>query len=205
MSSILLAHDRPRAHSRGHSGFTLLEMMAVVLIIALLSGIALPNLGIFRARALRMEARDLSGQMALARQQAIVTGKPHRLLIDLDHSSYWIEWWVSDAEAEDRPPGPPEPRDPGAPLDLLPPRDETYAYRPIPYQFGRETVLDPRFYFDGVESGGEWIKEGTAQVVFDRDGSTDPSEIVITDEDGYAVALEVNPLLETVKIHDESD
>jgi len=108
-------------------------------------------------------------------------------------------------EAEDRPPGSPEPRDAEAPIDLLPPEDETYAYRPIPYQFGRDTYLDPRFYFDGVESAGDWVNEGMAHVVFERDGSTDPSEIVITDEDGYAVALEVLPLLETVKLHDELD
>ena len=70
---------KPRAH-----GFSIIEIMAVVLIIGLLMTLVLPNLGSRRAAGLRDQARVVAGYLELARQRAIVTGKPHRLFLALE-------------------------------------------------------------------------------------------------------------------------
>src|SRR5262245_41978407 len=69
-------------------GFTLIEILAVVAILALVAAFVAPNFGGMRLRALRAEAKQLSGQLELARQRAIVTGVPHRLWFELDQAEY---------------------------------------------------------------------------------------------------------------------
>jgi type II secretion system protein H len=75
---------------RRRAAFTLIEMIAVVAIFALLAAFVAPNLGILSSRRLEQEAQRLSGQLELARQRTVVTGIPHRLAIDLDRGSYWL-------------------------------------------------------------------------------------------------------------------
>ena len=87
---------------RRRAGFTLIEMMAVVAIFALLAGFVAPNLGLLSSRRLQQQAEQISAQLELARQRAIVTGIPHRLAIDLEGGSYWLEWYVTEAEATGR-------------------------------------------------------------------------------------------------------
>ena len=74
-------------------------MLAVVAIFALLAAFVAPNLGLLSSRRLQQQAERISAQLELARQRAIVTGIPHRLAIDLDRGSYWLEWFVTQAEA----------------------------------------------------------------------------------------------------------
>jgi len=198
-----------RAYARKDAAFTLLEILSVVAIFALLAGIAMPNFSGVQARNVRNEAQRIVGALELARQRAIVTGVPHRLFIDLDGASYWIEWLVGDSAAEgDEAPGEPatgaDPLDLLAlgPLDLSAPRDEERSYHPLPGLAGRPTALEGSIEFASVETTGGWIDRGETFVRFERDGSADATTIVIAHESGVAVALEVLPLADTVRIHD---
>ena len=69
-------------------GFSLIEMLAVVLIFALMAMFVLPNFESVRSRALGHAAERIASRLELARQRTIVTGVPHRLWIDLDDDSY---------------------------------------------------------------------------------------------------------------------
>ena len=187
-------------------GFTLIEIMAVVVIIGLLMALVLPGLGATSRRELLRQARDLASYLELARQRAVTTGVSHRVLIDLEQGGYFVEWYVN----EDGAPSPParggEPEldlDDTGPLSLAPPADESFDYRPIPSQSGGERWLKDGFFFEGVDTAEGWFEGGLVAVVFDSDGTADAAQIVISDPDNQSVDLDVAPLLETVRIRVE--
>jgi type II secretory pathway pseudopilin PulG len=166
-------------------------MLAVVAIFALMASFVLPNLGVFRSRALRHQAERLAGLLELARQRSVVTAVPHRVVIDIDAGSYRLEWLVTEDEAS----GEPAPAEPVAldlrgdtPLPLAAPREAQREYRPLPGRLGRRTAVDYELIFAGIETPEGWIDRGEVFVAFDRDGTT----------------LDVLPLADAVRIRDET-
>jgi len=187
-------------------GFTLIEIMAVILILGLAMALLLPAVGAGGGAKLHRQGERLAAVLELARQRAVVTGKPHRVVIDLHQGSYFVEWLVKPAKAEDE--EAPEPIESlaaveGNQIDLAPPLSETPEYFPIPNRFGGVDWLDDGFFFEGVDSAEGWIERGEVFVVFDWDGSTDAAEILISDPDTRTIEIGVAPLLEQVRIRDE--
>jgi type II secretory pathway pseudopilin PulG len=175
----------------------------VVAIFALLAAFVAPNLGLISTRRLEQQAKSISAQLELARQRAIVTGVPHRLAIDLDRGSYWLEWLVTQAEATGEQESPPELDLRGStPISLAPPPKAVREFRPLPGLFGRETAMEESLRFQVVETSAGSFERGETFVVFERDGTASSTEIVLADDDGHALALLVQPLAEAVRIHD---
>jgi prepilin-type N-terminal cleavage/methylation domain-containing protein len=185
-------------------GFTLIEILAVVAILALVAAFVVPNLGGLRRRALRAEARQIAAQLELARQRAIVTGIPHRLWLELDEAEYRLEWLTEDpAEAEVAAAEAEIDLDGNTPLSLAAPPVPVLEYRPIPGNFGNLQVVSDPFYFEAVETQQGRITSGQVSVEFARDGTADYTEIYLQTADGDHVALDVHPLDERVRIrHD---
>jgi len=208
---------------RAQHGFTLIEIMAVALIMMLMMALVIPNLGSTRDSALRDQARELASHLEFARQRAVMTGQPHRLLIDVEAGAYRLEWFVSEnrasgiedpTEQEAVPPAEGALVDPVSGLDLGsilggaapsfgPPTHEQRSYHGIPGLLGRDVWLDQDLYVEGVETPEGWLTKGEVAVVFERDGTTDAAEIVLANENDYQLTLEVRPLLEMVRIHDD--
>jgi len=198
-----------RADERKNAAFTLLEILSVVAILALIAGIAMPNFSGVQVREVRNQAQQMVSALELARQRAIVTGVPHRLFIDLDGASYWVEWLVGDSVAEGEEPPEPVPTsvDPlgladVGPLDLSAPREAERSYHPLPGLAGRPAVLADSIEFASVETDVGSVDRGETFIRFERDGTTDATTIVLAHESGVAVALEVLPLADTVRIRD---
>jgi len=82
-------------------GFTLLEVVVVLAIVALAAGIVLPRLGDLRARRLEDAARRLADAATLARERAILGGTPTVLVVDLDRG----RWRAEDAASVPLPSG----------------------------------------------------------------------------------------------------
>lgn len=196
------AEETPRA--RLWSAFTLIEILAVILIMGLAMALVLPNLGVRQTSALRNEAVRVAAQLELARQLAVVTGRPHQMLIDVENGSFRLEWFgvapeveaIEESEAVD-------PYAPRTLIDLGPPTDER-SYHPIDGRFGGDSFLASEFFFQGLDTAEGWFESGEIVLVFQSDGTTDAAELVIADDNGNAVILEIRPLLDTVRIfHDE--
>ncbi|MCA9502083.1 MAG: type II secretion system protein [Spirochaetaceae bacterium] len=213
-----LRPDAGRARTPGRrAGFTLIELMAVVLLIALAMTTLAPQLSSSKQRLLKEASESIASSLEFARQRAVLTGVPHRLLIDLEEGGYRVEWWVTEDEAmaalgeEDAGGGfgnlllgglggPTAAPDPDAPIDLHPPEHAARDYYPVPgTEAGRFTWLDDALYFVGVEGTSGWVEGGDAEIAFDADGTTEYTLLEIADADDHSITLEIEPLLDRVR------
>jgi len=183
----------------------LIEMIAVVAIFALLVAVVAPNLGRLSGRTLREAADDLAARLELARQRTVVTGIPHRLWIDLDAALYRLEWLASES-AERASEAPARPADlelrGETPLPLEAPRDETQAYRPLPGSLGRDEVLAGSLAFRGVETPAGFTDRGEVVIGFAPDGTADATTVILDDDSGHGLLIDVLPLAEAVRVSD---
>jgi type II secretion system protein H len=201
------AQAEPRALRARRSAFTLLEMLAVVLIMGLVAAIVLPSVGARTGAQLRDQANHLANDLEFARQRTVMTAVPHRLLLDLDGAAYRVEWLVTDAEAlgEETPaPDLDAELSDQKNLDLKPPRGSERSFHPLPTALGRTVILTDGIEFASVETGQGAVDRGAVTVTFERDGTVDPTSIVLTDASGHRVALELAPLDEAVLVRDAS-
>lgn len=182
---------------RRAAGFTLIEMLAVVALFGLIAAMVVPSLDLGGSRAVRDEANAIAAAVEYARQRAVMTGRMHVVVVDVDTGSHWVEWAA-----------PPEPK-PAAPanaertLDFVPPAMETGERAPVPGEFGRPHVADDRVVIAGVEVGNGLAERGEVELRIDGDGATEPAAIVLTDEDGgHAVRVEIEPLADLVQVVD---
>jgi len=190
-----------RGARRAASGFTLVELLAVLVIFGLLAAIALPNLGIRSSRMLDEEARRLAGSLEFARQRAVMTGVPHRVLVDLDQAAYRVEWHGrgDDDPAAAEESGLAEAGASPAKLALSPPGAAEREFEPLAGSLGDVFMLDEAVHFAGVDTAEGTFEQGTVQIVFQRDGTSDPAAVVLESDGGRRVALYVAPLADAVR------
>jgi prepilin-type N-terminal cleavage/methylation domain-containing protein len=203
-----------RTGSDRRAGFTLIELMAVVAIMAMMFALGIPRLARSPWKPLEEEAEQIAQTLRFARQRAIMTGVPHRLLIDLEEGGYTIEWLAEqealdggdglagfaallsgggmDAldSAEERPS-----------LDFVPRRRAEREYHPIPHsRMGVFRWLDEAHYFVGVDGPGGWVESGDYAIVFAADGTTDSILLTLADAQDHRLVLEIEPLLQSVRM-----
>lgn len=178
-------------------------MLAVVLIMGLVASIVIPAVGSRSAAQLRDQANQLANDLEYARQRTVMTAFPHRLFLDLDGAAYRVEWLVTDAEAEGRDDPPPDldaELSGEKKLDLAPPRGGERSFRPLPTQLGRTALLTDGIEFAAVDAGEGPVSRGAVTVTFERDGTVEPTRIVLMDASGHRVALDLAPLDEAVVV-----
>ena len=89
--------------SRGRAGFTLLESIMVLVIIAIAATLAIPMIeGGFDSREVRRAARQLASTMHYCRGEAVSLGAPQELVIDTYRNTIHTTGFDRWAELTDR-------------------------------------------------------------------------------------------------------
>ena len=182
---------------------------------AMVFGLGIPRLTSSSFDHLENEAENIAQSLRFARQRAIMTGAPHRLLIDLEEGGYLVEWYVSEGRALGRGEGNGGAdfssalfagedlgyEDEGITLDLVPRRQAERDYFPIPNpEMGTFRWLDEALYFVGAEGSTGWVESGDYAIVFYADGTTDPVRLELADADDRHVTLEIEAILQKVHL-----
>jgi prepilin-type N-terminal cleavage/methylation domain-containing protein len=184
----------------GRDGFTLLELLIVIGLIASLSYVLATQLGFASASDPRESARTLGAELRYASERAIATDATHRWVIDLDEQRFRLE------RVDEREPEPERELSTTAELLDLRPPTPTFESKPIPTRNGDWHRLDADdVAIDAVRVGDAEYKKGLAAIAFAATGASDPAEIVFVNEDGERVALEVLPFTSEVRVGELSN
>jgi prepilin-type N-terminal cleavage/methylation domain-containing protein len=73
------------------AGFSLIELLIVLAIIGAIAAAVLPNIGLTIGSQVSLSMRDFSTQVRTVFDSAILTGRIHRMVIDLKEGVYWSE------------------------------------------------------------------------------------------------------------------
>jgi prepilin-type N-terminal cleavage/methylation domain-containing protein len=72
-------------------GFTLIEIILVLALIGAVAGVIIPNLTLSIDSQMSSSLRSLTGQIRSAYDDAIFTGRLHRMVFDMKTGEYWVE------------------------------------------------------------------------------------------------------------------
>lgn len=189
---------------RKRAAFTLIELMAVVAIIALVSTLIAPNFSMLQTRRLTFAGQRLASLVELTRQRTVVTGIPHRMWFDLDAAAYRVERLTQPTASETAGVAFKEYDVRGSsPLPLSVQPDNVFEFEPLPGKFGRFESFENEIFIAGLETPEGWIADGESFISFAHDGSTAYTELVIEDASGRQLTLAVLPLDDAVRFIDE--
>lgn len=73
------------------SGFTLIEILVVIGLIALVMSIAVPNAGMALKINLSNSTRELATVIRSAHDEALLKGGVYRVAFDIENNNYWVE------------------------------------------------------------------------------------------------------------------
>jgi prepilin-type N-terminal cleavage/methylation domain-containing protein len=190
-----------RGAARADRAFTLIELLAVLLIMGLVAALTLPNLSLGADRLVLREAEALASGFVFTRQRAVATASAHRVLLDLDEAAWWIE-----GQPETVDPFSPEPLAspaPGShrPIQLAAPPVLAAGFQPLPGPFGRPRLMREPVRLDSVETlAAGSVRSGQIEILFDADGTASPARLVLADADGNAWVLRLSRLADEVAI-----
>jgi prepilin-type N-terminal cleavage/methylation domain-containing protein len=85
---------RAQPGSANDRGFTLIEVLVVLALLALVAGVAVSGLRSVTKSDMRTSAVKMAGAMRYLFDRASTTGRIHRMVIDFEQGRYWAE--VSD-------------------------------------------------------------------------------------------------------------
>lgn len=84
-----------RLPTRGHAGFSIVELLTVLAIVAVLAAIAVPNLGaVLQAQRLKVAVNDLFGSIGMTRSQALARNTRVQLSPRDPAGTDWSRGWT---------------------------------------------------------------------------------------------------------------
>jgi type II secretion system protein H len=185
---------------KNNKGFTLIEMLVVVGIIALMAAVMMPTISSYFQVSLNSATRDLATTIKEAYNSSVVTGKVYRLVYDLKENTYWVEF---------------------GPAEVLLDTKESKEKEERRKKFSKSVTKKPEFKMDttisrkkailprGVvfedlvtEQSKEPITEGTAYTHFFPHGLTEQTVIHLQDQSKHHASLVITALVGDTNVYD---
>jgi prepilin-type N-terminal cleavage/methylation domain-containing protein len=170
---------------RAEAGFTLLELLVVLLLIVLVTGVFATTVGGGFGVHLRNAGRTLAAELEYVGQRAVTTGRPQRFVLDLDEQVFRVEELPLTEPGADA--ALPEHAEN---LDLAPPISQL-EFQPVDGRSGEWRALDDanEVGFRMVRLEAEEKSTGVVAIGFSPDGASDPAELWLRDDGGYDLRI----------------
>ena len=169
-------------------GYTLVELMIVIVILGLVAAVVVPQFGgTYQEGLLRAASRELVTILNLSYSEAVSSNREHRVQVDLGEQRYWLE-------ARDLASG-----------RFKPVTDVPGAMGAIDRRLTMKvrSVGDTNPSAGGRISLGGGLRNAAANTFyFYPDGTATGREIELRDRDGFGVRLRVNPTTARVDLED---
>ena len=159
--------------SKGSRGFTLLELMIVMVIISVMTAFAIPNLrsSLFTDE-LKSTARRVIGLVSEASQEAIRSQAGYSLSFDLEQNRIWVSSEKGDSAGADK---------------------EKRQKFTVPESV---MVVDISSVYGGKRS------QGTTEIRFSKQGYVDKTLIHLRSDDGRDMTVMLSPFLAVTRVYD---
>jgi prepilin-type N-terminal cleavage/methylation domain-containing protein len=178
------------------SGFTLLELLIVVAIIALVSVFALPNITSYFRVSLNSATREMASTIKEAYNSTVITGKIHRMVYDLDNAQYWVEVGPANVVLETK-----ESREKAERRNKFRKKEDIEAQTPK-FAPDKSVTRSKMSLPDGVkfedvitEQSTEPLTKGVTYTHFFPQGFTEQTLIHLQDESNHHITLAISPLV----------
>lgn len=180
------------------AGFSLIEMIAVTLLMALVAALTIPNLGVRGSQATLDEARSLASLLEFARQRAVMTGTPQRVVLDLDEQLYWLEDQAGGDSEEET--GLPIRWSEESEIPMQAPRESEREFQLARGPVSRPMSPTPGVWIAAVDTAEGRVERGQVHLPFAWDGSSEGTEVWIAGDGGHQVLLGLAPLADRIRI-----
>jgi len=183
-----------RHHPCGRLGFTLIELMVVIVLIAIMTAVIIPEMrGTFEDALLRSASRDLVNVCGVAHSRAVSFGEPHRVRLDPRTGKYRLEHQPENAPA----PGFVPARDvPGGEGKI----DSRITVRLR--QAGEGAPTEPTTVASSPGEDDATTPAGDPVITFYPDGTADAVEIQLQDREDFRLLLRINPVTARLRVVD---
>lgn len=177
-----------RWNTRGRVGFTLIELMTVLVLMAILTAMIVPEMkGTFEDALLRSTSRELVNVIELASSRAISLNQTIHVNLDTATGRYQIERRMHQGAIE----------------DFVPLKDVAGSTGKLDERISVKVVAkseDTTPSSDGAVADGAQVTTREQALVFNPDGTADGTMILLQDRAGFRLVLRVNPITSRVSI-----
>jgi prepilin-type N-terminal cleavage/methylation domain-containing protein len=163
-------------HLSSSRGFTLLEMVLALFVVALLAALIVPRLGVLRGASLDASARQIASRVRFLREEAALRGDWIRLAVDPATGRYAAAVLVDTSSG----------------ARFLDKDEPLYRTTSLPDSIGIELV----------GPGVTRTVEGYSSAVFSPDGYADPAIIYLDDGAGAAFSIVIEPATTAPRVFD---
>ena len=175
---------------RSNAGFTLLELVIVVILVAIVMALSVPRLsGTLGSTGITAGTRQVASMLRYARGRAVMDRLRYRVDLDLDAGEYWLTC------EED-------------------PIKKRGAFKPVGGNLGRRRSLPGSATFGEFHNGAKELRSSRDEdgsirgdgIVFYPDGRGDPARLVVQGREGRrGYTIEVLPALGRVTLREGTE